>query len=108
MRHQKEAGSASISPVTLPLSHAQLRRLSLHGCVALFGVVWWSDVLDFAMVSSSAPCTAAAVFTTNKFQAAPVIASRTLLQTQVTSLMSTHTLPHPLSLSLPLPSSPPH
>ena len=37
------------------------------------------DALDFAMIASAAPCTAAAMFTTNKFQAAPVITCRQLL-----------------------------
>ncbi len=36
--------------------------------------------LDLALVRSSRPCTAAAVFTTNLFQAAPVLYDRALLQ----------------------------
>jgi glutamate N-acetyltransferase/amino-acid N-acetyltransferase len=34
------------------------------------------DVLDLAILYSEASCTAAAVFTTNKIQAAPVIRTR--------------------------------
>ena len=37
------------------------------------------DALDFAMIASSAPCSAAALFTTNRFQAAPVVTCRELL-----------------------------
>ncbi|PYH76378.1 Arginine biosynthesis bifunctional protein ArgJ beta chain [Aspergillus uvarum CBS 121591] len=37
---------------------------------------------DLALISSETPCTAAAVFTTNKFQAAPVQVSRNILQTR--------------------------
>lgn len=35
---------------------------------------------DLALIMSEAPCSAAAVFTQNKFQAAPVVLSRELLQ----------------------------
>jgi len=35
---------------------------------------------DLAFISSDSPCTAAAVFTKNKFQAAPVVFSRELLK----------------------------
>ena len=38
------------------------------------------------MVASSTPCTAAGVFTTNRFQAAPVQTSRQLLQTHASSV----------------------
>ena len=58
-----------------------------------------SEALDFAMIASTTPCTAAAVFTTNKFQAAPVIASRTLLQSQVIAVP--HPLSHPTARLLP-------
>lgn len=37
---------------------------------------------DLALISSETPCSAAAVFTTNKFQAAPVQVSRDILKTR--------------------------
>lgn len=37
---------------------------------------------DLALITSNVPCAAAAVFTKNKFQAAPVTFSRKLLQTK--------------------------
>ena len=43
------------------------------------GIKKKADALDFAMIASSAPCSAAAMFTTNRFQAAPVVTCRELL-----------------------------
>lgn len=37
---------------------------------------------DLALISSETPCSAAAVFTTNKFQAAPVQVSRDIIKTR--------------------------
>ena len=45
------------------------------------GIKKKKDALDFAMIASTAPCSAAAMFTTNKFQAAPVVTCRQLLAT---------------------------
>lgn len=40
---------------------------------------------DLALIASETPCSGAAVFTTNKFQAAPVVVSKEMLQRRVGS-----------------------
>ena len=72
-----------VSPTSPPTSSPSSTTPSFpHGFRAAgvrCGIKKKKDALDFAMIASSAPCSAAAMFTTNKFQAAPVITCRQLL-----------------------------